>query len=83
MNKNIALGQLLEHESPLELLKELNFEQGMNLLEELCSSIESGALSLDVAVESYERGIMVMNHLQDQLSKAESRIRELGGESIS
>lgn len=83
MKKKITLEHLLDHKSPLELLKELNFEEGMNLLEDLCGSIESGALSLDAAVESYEKGLLIMNHLQDQLSKAESRIRELGGEPSS
>ena len=55
----------------------LSFEQGLQLVEELVSRVESGALALDQSVLSYEKGVALIGHLRKLLGAAEERLRVL------
>ena len=56
---------------------ELPFEAAMKLLEELVHSVESGTLSLEDSMLSYERGVSLVSHLRKILSGAEEKLRIL------
>ncbi len=75
-------------------MDERKFEDAMNRLEEIVSSLERGDVSLDEALKLYEEGQELLKFLKDRLSKAEAkvkeitkteegfRLREIGGEEI-
>jgi exodeoxyribonuclease VII small subunit len=82
----VTVSELLSSKQPLKLLEKLSFEQGMALLEELVGSVESGKLSLDSAVTTYERGTQLLELLRSHLTKAEAtlkRIDEKGREELA
>jgi len=76
MSKSITLKELLE-ENGEKKLEQVGFEQGLKLLEELVSSVESGALPLEKAVVSYEKGVQLVEYLRGLLSGAEEKLKVL------
>ena len=72
-----TLEQILANEKPEALIKELSFENGLKLLEELVSKVESGSLPLDKAISSYERGALVVEQLKALLAGAEGKLQVL------
>jgi exodeoxyribonuclease VII small subunit len=78
----LTVTDLLAHDQPETLIEKLSFEEGMALLEELCSGIEGGSMSLDSAVVSYERGVKLVEHLKGRLVVAESKIQMVGGGTL-
>ncbi|RMG39780.1 MAG: exodeoxyribonuclease VII small subunit [Candidatus Dadabacteria bacterium] len=77
MSEEISLNELLEDQNIDEKIKELSFEDGLKLLEELVEKVESGSLSLDKAVLSYEKGVALINRLRELLSGAEEKLKIL------
>jgi len=77
MAKELSLKDLLTKENAEELVKDLDFEQGLKLLEELVEKVESGSLPLEKAVASYERGVALVERLRNLLSGAEERLKVL------
>jgi exodeoxyribonuclease VII small subunit len=62
-----------------ELITELptDFESALLALEALVAKMESGELSLEASLESYERGVALSKICQEQLAKAEQQVRIL------
>lgn len=60
-----------------KLLEGLAFEDGLKLLEELVSKVETGSLPLESAILSYERGVALVARLRELLSGAEQKIKLL------
>ncbi len=58
-------------------VKEVSFEQGLSLMEELVQKVESGELPLEEAIRAYERGAELLKHLRSLLSGAEEKLRIL------
>ena len=58
-------------------IKGISFEQGLHLMEQLVQSVESGALPLEDAIRSYERGAELLKHLRALLSGAEEKLKIL------
>ena len=77
MKKAISLDELLQTKDLTKELSELSFENGLKLMEELVSKVESGGLALDKAVLSYERGVELLAHLRTLLSGAEEKLKLL------
>ncbi len=75
--KEISLDIFLSEQKPEKVVATLNYEDGLQLLESLVSSVEAGELSLEQSVNSYERGILLMNHLQGLLQGAEEKLKVL------
>jgi exodeoxyribonuclease VII small subunit len=75
--KDLSLNELLAMDDVDKGLKEVGFEQGIKLLEELVTKVESGALPLDKAVLSYEKGVGLIQKLRGLLAGAEEKLREL------
>ena len=80
MGKKITLEDLLKGDTAEGKIKELSFEEGLKLLEELVSSVEDGTLSLEKSISSYERGVQLVGRLREVLSGAEEKLRMLKGE---
>ena len=57
--------------------KQETFEEIFNELEATVSKLESGNLTLDESLELYERGMQLARHCEEQLDRAELRIKEL------
>lgn len=54
-----------------------SFENSMAHLEEVIESLEDDAISLDGAVEQFEKGVGAIRDCQKALSSAEGRLTEL------
>lgn len=55
----------------------LSFEEGMQQLEALVQSLESGQMPLDAAFEAYERAVELKKALGALLDEGDRRIRVL------
>lgn len=77
----IDLQTVLESKDSAKIIAELNFEDGLKLLEELVSKAESGSMSLDNAIASYEQGTKLIEKLRALLSGAEEKLKVLQVES--
>lgn len=75
MAKEIGLESFLGEKEPD--FRDVPFEKGLKLLEELVGKVEQGALPLDQAMCAYERGVHLVEHLQKQLQGAEERLKVL------
>lgn len=77
MGDTLTLKELISDEGAANRIARLSFEDGLKLLEELVSKVESGSLALDKAILSYEKGVMLIERLRTLLSGAEEKIRVL------
>lgn len=55
----------------------MDFEQSLNELERLVERLEKGELSLEDALQDFERGITLAHACQSALSAAERRVEQL------
>ena len=55
----------------------INFEQSFSQLEALVQKLESGELSLEDSLKSFEQGVSLVRSCQTALSEAEQRVRIL------
>lgn len=54
-----------------------DFETSLGQLEALVEALESGALSLDDALRTFEQGVGIARQCQKALSEAEQRVQQL------
>jgi exodeoxyribonuclease VII small subunit len=57
--------------------KRLSFEKSLEALEQIVDELESGELTLDEALERYERGVAAHKQCTEILASAEKRIEVL------
>ncbi len=57
--------------------KRLSFEKNLEALEQIVEELESGTLTLDEALERYERGVAAHKECMEILAAAEKRIELL------
>ena len=60
---------------------EFNFEEALEELERLVSSMEEGELSLEDSMKAFEKGIKLTRECQTALQKAEQTVHILLNES--
>ena len=60
---------------------EFNFEEALEELERLVSSMEEGELSLEDSMMAFEKGIKLTRECQTALQKAEQKVQILLNES--
>lgn len=60
---------------------EFNFEEALQELEQLVSSMEEGELSLEDSMKAFEKGIKLTRECQTALQKAEQKVQILLNES--
>ena len=56
---------------------DINFEKALEELEGIVQDLESGDLSLENSLKSFEKGIKLARQCQEQLSKAELQVQKL------
>ena len=56
---------------------EINFEKALDELDSIVEELESGDLSLENSLKSFEKGIKLARQCQEQLSKAELQVQKL------
>jgi len=56
---------------------DINFEKALEELEGIVEDLESGNLSLENSLKSFEKGIKLARQCQEQLSKAELQVQKL------
>ncbi len=59
------------------MAKKLNFEDGMQELEQLARSLESGEMSLEASFAAYERAMSLKKALEKLLDEGDEKIRLL------
>jgi len=57
------------------------FDAAVSELEAIVRQMETGSLSLEQALEQYQRGVVLLRHCQDKLGAADQQIRILEGET--
>jgi exodeoxyribonuclease VII small subunit len=66
--------------------EKLNFEAALAELQHLVDQMEQGQLSLEEALQQFERGITLVRHCQETLKNAEQTVQMLveknGGETL-
>lgn len=56
---------------------DINFEKALEELESIVEDLESGDLSLENSLESFEKGIKLARQCQEKLSQAELQVQKL------
>jgi exodeoxyribonuclease VII small subunit len=56
---------------------EMSFEELMADLKKTLDNLEKGDLSLEESMRSYEKGVVLVRHLEDKLKKMEGRMEEI------
>ena len=56
---------------------DINFEKALEELEGIVEDLESGDLSLENSLKSFEKGIKLARQCQEQLSKPELQVQKL------
>jgi exodeoxyribonuclease VII small subunit len=54
-----------------------SFEEGLAQLADIVARLEGGGLGLTESIAAYERGVVVLRGLHEELARAEERIRVL------
>jgi len=60
---------------------EFNFEEALEELERLVSSMEEGELSLEESMKTFEKGVKLTRECQAALKKAEQKVQILLNEN--
>ena len=53
------------------------FESAIAELETIVQEMETGTISLELALERYQRGVLLLKHCQETLQAAEQRVHQL------
>ena len=60
-----------------------SFESAISELEAIVQELESGTISLEQALDRYQRGASLIKYCQDTLHSAEQRVRQLESDLAS
>ncbi len=58
-------------------IQKMSFEDALEELKEIVSTLESGEGKLDRAIESYERGAKLKRHCEAKLREAQEKIEKI------
>lgn len=62
-------------------IKDMSFEKAMTELETLVRRLEEGRLTLEEAINSYERGTALRNHCETRLRAAKLKVEQVLGDN--
>lgn len=60
--------------------EKITFNENLEVLEEIISTLRSGELQLEDSLEKYSKGVKILSELKKQLNESEIEIEELIGE---
>ena len=72
-DKNLGMKKINEN---LDVEK-LTFEEAMQELETIVSSLENGSIELEESIKQYTRGIKLKKHCEEKLKEANAKIEEI------
>ena len=72
-DKNLGMKEVNEN---LDIEK-LTFEEAMQELETIVSSLENGSIELEESIKQYTRGIKLKKHCEEKLKEANAKIEEI------
>ncbi len=55
-------------------MKDINFEENIEKLDNIANELENGNLSLDESIKKFEEGMKISKDLNDYLDEAEKKI---------
>ena len=58
-------------------LEKMTFEDAMKELENLVDALDKGDVSLDEAIEAYDRGSQLKDHCQKKLNEAKMKVETI------
>ncbi len=58
-------------------IQELTFEQALRELQDIVNKLETGQVTLEEAIEMYERGVRLSKYCIEKLTQAELRIKKI------
>ena len=61
----------------------MTFEERLNALDGIVARMEAGEMTLQESLAAYEEGMKLTRALNDELSRAETRMQELAGGVIA
>ena len=64
-------------------VEQLTYEQALKQLEEIVTALETSGYSLDVSLQLFERGQILARYCSELLEKAELKVKQLSGESLT
>lgn len=64
-------------------LEQLTYEQAFKQLEQIVSALESGSYSLETSMRLFERGRELVRFCSEMLDKADLRVKQLSGDSLT
>lgn len=59
-----------------------SFEAAISELEDIVQEMENGTISLEQALERYQRGVGLLKHCQQVLQTAEQKMLQLDGDTL-
>lgn len=62
-------------------MKNLSFEDSLKQLEEIVSKLESGDVSLDDAIEEFDKAMLLIKNCDEKLTNAEQSITKIMNEN--
>ena len=66
-----------------EEIKNLSFEEAYERLNEMAGQLERGNLSLEESLALYEEGVLLSQHCETLLDKAELRVSQVSADDLS
>lgn len=61
----------------MQTVEKLSFEEALSELESLVRNLEEGKCPLDEAIKTFERGISLKNHCDNQLKNARLKVEQI------
>ena len=58
-------------------IEKLTFEEAMQELETIVSSLENGSIELEESIKQYTRGIKLKKHCEEKIKEANTKIEEI------
>lgn len=65
----------------MEKKVELKFEDKMNKLQDIVSSLEKEDIDLDTSLDLYQEGLILSKQLKDELNQFDEKIKEINRKS--
>ena len=59
-----------------------SFESAIAELESIVQAMETGSITLEQALENYQRGTCLLKYCQETLQAAEQRVQQLEGDTL-
>ena len=59
------------------MVKKVSFEENLNKLEQMVTSLEAGELSLDESIKNFEAGVKLYTDCKDYLGEIEKKVSVL------